>query len=421
MDSFAELRDAQSQRLDDLENVCFICGFSKDKFEKQGINFNSHVNSDHNALLYACYLIYLDSQPKDEFDGIEGFVYEQFQKGRTNWAPIQNTDFLTIYSEDEALKTDFGAAIERQNKKMDFIDKKLDALLVHNDIPPFLSLPTEVTTKRDKNLNDLDKEALVNSMMEVVNKVLTKEHKKSSESSHNDFLSQPTFARKETGESSAHDIRNELIKRIKQSVNSKKMTNRVISKFTTKQSSPNKNSLFAQKLSLGKSPDSFSKKGITLVRQMTGKNRSPSPGSKSPDRKKNSYKVKSFSRTHSINNDNISVDKKSLEMSKQALFPGMLTMTVYEDPNSQNSSRMGSKKDIQVPNLTENEFNIISNTEQNLSTAFGNSGKKGHMRQKSTPFDISKEKIGHEKQLSFGVHKNKSDEDNIFKDNKNKK
>ena len=50
VDSFSELRDAQSIRHDDLENICFICGFSKDKFEKQGVNFNYHINFDHNPL-----------------------------------------------------------------------------------------------------------------------------------------------------------------------------------------------------------------------------------------------------------------------------------------------------------------------------------------------------------------------------------
>ena len=36
IDTFAELRDAQNTRDEDLKNVCFISGYERDVFEKQG-------------------------------------------------------------------------------------------------------------------------------------------------------------------------------------------------------------------------------------------------------------------------------------------------------------------------------------------------------------------------------------------------
>jgi len=124
IDSFAELRDAQSNRTDDLINICFICGHSKDQFEKQGIDFNNHTMFDHNPLLYSSYLIFLKSKRKDEFDGIEGYVYQQWKKGRTNWAPILATETIKVEDEEEELLQQMSKKFGKQKFEMKNLNYK---------------------------------------------------------------------------------------------------------------------------------------------------------------------------------------------------------------------------------------------------------------------------------------------------------
>lgn len=96
IDTFAELRDSQNTRDDDLYNTCFICGHNRDVFEKQGLSFDKHVKYQHNPKQYINFLIHLRTKPGDEFDGIEDFVFTQYMSKKTNWAPIENTRYISI-------------------------------------------------------------------------------------------------------------------------------------------------------------------------------------------------------------------------------------------------------------------------------------------------------------------------------------
>lgn len=94
IDTFAELRDAQNTRDDDYLNVCFICGHSREHFEKCGLSFDKHVKYQHNPIQYVNFLIYLRTKPQDMFDGIEEYVYRQYERKKTNWVPIGNTKYI---------------------------------------------------------------------------------------------------------------------------------------------------------------------------------------------------------------------------------------------------------------------------------------------------------------------------------------
>jgi inositol 1,4,5-triphosphate receptor type 3 len=95
IDTFAELRDAQNTRDEDYKNVCFICGHERDTFEKKGMSFDKHVNGLHNPTNYINFLIHLVSKPQDEHDGVETYVYDQYHRRKTNWAPIENTMLIS--------------------------------------------------------------------------------------------------------------------------------------------------------------------------------------------------------------------------------------------------------------------------------------------------------------------------------------
>jgi hypothetical protein len=95
IDTFAELRDAQNTRDEDFKNVCFICGYERDVFEKQGRSFDTHVTHPHNPTNYINFLIYLRDKPSDEYDGIESFVWDQYTDKKTHWVPIESTMLIS--------------------------------------------------------------------------------------------------------------------------------------------------------------------------------------------------------------------------------------------------------------------------------------------------------------------------------------
>merc|ERR1711976_784322 len=105
IDTFAELRDSQNTRDDDLKNVCFISGYERDVFEKQGKSFDKHITHEHNPVNYINFLIYIKSKPEDEYDGIESYVSDQLKSKKTLWAPIENTMFLVVDKDEIDIDT----------------------------------------------------------------------------------------------------------------------------------------------------------------------------------------------------------------------------------------------------------------------------------------------------------------------------
>lgn len=100
-------------------NTCFVCGHSRDVFEKEGISFDKHIKFQHNPNQYVYFLIYLRTKPKDEFDGTEEYVYTQYMKKKTNWVPIGNTKFINVDEDDdcEAKIDNLGANMSNQIKE----------------------------------------------------------------------------------------------------------------------------------------------------------------------------------------------------------------------------------------------------------------------------------------------------------------
>jgi hypothetical protein len=57
--AFGEQRLISQKKNSDILNVCYICGGSREKFEKRNIYFEEHRNKTHNIWDYVSYFIYL--------------------------------------------------------------------------------------------------------------------------------------------------------------------------------------------------------------------------------------------------------------------------------------------------------------------------------------------------------------------------
>lgn len=78
-----------------LDNECLICSIEKMEFEKREKSFKMHVKEEHRILYYIYFIIYLNNKRRDEFSGIELYVYNLLVKLKsTDWFPNHKTMFL---------------------------------------------------------------------------------------------------------------------------------------------------------------------------------------------------------------------------------------------------------------------------------------------------------------------------------------
>ncbi len=71
IDAFSGMRDQESSRKQDMRDVCYICGNTRDVFERRGMNFQAHVKNEHNMWAYLHYFMYLKRKPPADRNTVE--------------------------------------------------------------------------------------------------------------------------------------------------------------------------------------------------------------------------------------------------------------------------------------------------------------------------------------------------------------
>ncbi len=56
IDTFADLRGLNKDKLDDMNNKCFICNIERSDFDRSGGGFNKHIKKEHNMWQYIFYM-----------------------------------------------------------------------------------------------------------------------------------------------------------------------------------------------------------------------------------------------------------------------------------------------------------------------------------------------------------------------------
>ena len=88
IDTFGELREKNSNNQDDKNNVCFICEIKRDKCLLKNIDFDKHVEQEHNMWNYVYFLNYLYVNNSLNFNWIENSVWEKLKNQGSNWLPL---------------------------------------------------------------------------------------------------------------------------------------------------------------------------------------------------------------------------------------------------------------------------------------------------------------------------------------------
>ena len=92
VDTFGELRDETYNYENDKKNICFICQLSRDGCLLKNIDFDSHINNDHNIWNYVDFLCNLHLYDPNNFSRIEGYVWDKLSENDFGWIPLDTDE-----------------------------------------------------------------------------------------------------------------------------------------------------------------------------------------------------------------------------------------------------------------------------------------------------------------------------------------
>ena len=92
VDSFGGLRDETYNYENDKDNICFICQLSRDGCLLKNIDFDSHINNDHNIWNYVDFLCNLHLYDPNNFSRIEGYVWDKLIENDFGWIPLDTDE-----------------------------------------------------------------------------------------------------------------------------------------------------------------------------------------------------------------------------------------------------------------------------------------------------------------------------------------
>lgn len=89
VDTFAVLRDKNSQIDEDISGVCFICGLTVNQSHRKNINFEEHRTIDHDVWKTVDFMIHLQVVNPQDLNDDEHFVWEKLAEKDTFWIPTE--------------------------------------------------------------------------------------------------------------------------------------------------------------------------------------------------------------------------------------------------------------------------------------------------------------------------------------------
>ena len=90
VDTFGALRDETYKYDNDRKNICFICQLSRDGCLLKNIDYEKHIREDHNLWSYVDFLVYLHLYDANNFNRIEGSVWDKLPERDYGWIPISS-------------------------------------------------------------------------------------------------------------------------------------------------------------------------------------------------------------------------------------------------------------------------------------------------------------------------------------------
>ena len=89
IDEFGSLKDSMSEKLDDIDNNCFVCGIDRQTFERCNVDFDVHCRLNHYKWNYIFFIAYLRTKKATDLTGTESFVNESIENKSIEFFPIK--------------------------------------------------------------------------------------------------------------------------------------------------------------------------------------------------------------------------------------------------------------------------------------------------------------------------------------------
>jgi len=123
VDAFAAIREENENVSNDNITHCLVCSLERFDFDKNpAINFENHVDLEHNAIAYVYYLHYLRVTDKTEFKGYDTAVQKLLDRkavtDRAGWLPISRS--ITLENCEDSNKS-LEEVNERQTDLLEYL------------------------------------------------------------------------------------------------------------------------------------------------------------------------------------------------------------------------------------------------------------------------------------------------------------
>jgi len=89
VDTFQALREHNNVKEDVRQNVCYICSIKRSKFEVKGIDFDEHLNNEHNIRNYFHYIIKIQQIDEHNLNSTDFQVLNFLKDSRTDFFPVK--------------------------------------------------------------------------------------------------------------------------------------------------------------------------------------------------------------------------------------------------------------------------------------------------------------------------------------------
>ena len=92
VDTFQEQREKANNRNDSKENVCYICNTNRTYFEKNGIDYDHHIEVTHSLQNYFQYCLTILKTSKQDLNSLDYSILEQIQNNQTGFFPLEKKE-----------------------------------------------------------------------------------------------------------------------------------------------------------------------------------------------------------------------------------------------------------------------------------------------------------------------------------------
>ena len=95
--TFSQIRELSQIKEEDINQKCFICGQSKEDFEKNKIDFNKHITNEHNLWNYIMFFVNLKCMKEKDLDSDQTYIAKKLDELDIAFFPVgqsQNDDLF---------------------------------------------------------------------------------------------------------------------------------------------------------------------------------------------------------------------------------------------------------------------------------------------------------------------------------------